>query len=104
MKTQLLVAALAGFVAATPLENRQTGIDFGSGLSGLADGLQSDGFGLFDDSSNELRDGDCKDITFIFARGSTEPGLMVCAAKQDMIICTFQHTLARKQILTCNRE
>ena len=76
MKTQFLVAALAGLVAASPLEKRQ-GIDFGSGIGGLFDDLQSDGFGLMDTDSNELRDGECKDVTFIFARGSTEPGLMV---------------------------
>jgi cutinase len=76
MKAQFLVAALAGIAVASPVEKRQ-GIDFGSGISDLIDSLQSDGFGLLDINSNELRNGECKDVTFIFARGSTEPGLMV---------------------------
>lgn len=54
------VAGLAASAAALPtdLEKRQFG--FGGGSS----------------TSNEL-DGECRPITFIFARGSTEPGNMV---------------------------
>lgn len=57
MKFQVLIAALAGLVAASPIavDKRQ----------------------IFGPGDDDLRDGDCKDITFIFARGSTEPGLMV---------------------------
>lgn len=57
MKFQtILASAFIGAVAASPvtkLQARQT------------------------DESDELVNGACKDVTFIFARGSTEPGNMV---------------------------
>lgn len=79
MKSQFLLAALAGLAAATPVdvEKRQlTGGDFG-GISDLVDGLTGEGLALGETNSNEVRNGECKPVTFIFARASTEPGLMV---------------------------
>lgn len=61
MNLLILVAALAGLSSASPVDDgakeaRQTG----------------------DINSNDLRDGGpCKDISLVFARGSTEPGYMV---------------------------
>ena len=57
MKTTAVLALLGAITAsAAPLEKRQ----FGGGST-----------------SNELQQGDCRAVTFIFARGSTEPGNMV---------------------------
>ncbi|KAK2767573.1 hypothetical protein FQN54_003731 [Arachnomyces sp. PD_36] len=79
MKSQFLIAALAGLAAATPvdIEKRQLdGGDFDGGISDLIDGLIGQGLALGETNSNDVRVGTCKDVTFIFARASTEPGLM----------------------------
>ncbi|PGH13296.1 hypothetical protein AJ79_03710 [Helicocarpus griseus UAMH5409] len=77
MKAQLLLAALAGFAAGNPVAvSKRQDIDFGSGIGDLVGGLTGEGFDLGGTMSNDVRDGQCKDITFIFARASTEPFLM----------------------------
>ena len=80
MKAQFLVAALVGLATATPVDVEKRQIDgggFGTGISDLTSGLLGQGFALGEINSNEVREGECKDVTFIFARASTEPGLMV---------------------------
>lgn len=50
----------ASIAAAVPVEKRQFG-GFGGGSGGS--------------TRNDIVDGKCADVTFIFARGSTEPGV-----------------------------
>lgn len=59
MKYALTTALLAGLAAASPVE---------VGLSKRQ---------LESSTQNELERGSCRDIIFIFARGSTEPGNFV---------------------------
>lgn len=46
------------------------------------------------DTSNDLVDGPCKDVFLIFARGSTEPGNMVCVD-----VSCFKCTLWRSGLM-----
>ncbi|KFY13244.1 hypothetical protein V492_03390 [Pseudogymnoascus sp. VKM F-4246] len=71
MKFQsIVVSALAAVAAAAPYPSANEAID-GEALPAIMARQSS--------SSDELKNGACKDVTFIFARGSTEPGNMVCA-------------------------
>ena len=62
-----VIAASLCAIAATPA--------FGKPINRNAAGLQERQ--TLADTSNELQDGPCKEVFFIFARGSTEPGNMV---------------------------
>lgn len=71
MKFQaLIVSALAAVAAAAPHPSANEAID-GDALPAIMARQSA--------TSDELKNGACKDVTFIFARGSTESGNMVCA-------------------------
>ena len=64
LKSLLLGASLATLALSTPLATD-------------AENLYARQFGT-GSTANELEQGSCKDVTLIFARGSTELGNMVC--------------------------
>lgn len=68
MKYALSTAILAGLAAASPVD---------VGLSKRQ---------FFGTTENELERGSCRDIIFIFARGSTEPGNMASTPRLPKII------------------
>ena len=69
MKFQsLIVSALAAVAVAAPHPATKESID--------ADALPAL-IARATDTSDDLKNGACKDVTFIFARGSTESGNMV---------------------------
>lgn len=71
MKFQaIIVSALAAVAAAAPHPSANEAID-GDALPAIMARQSS--------SADDLKNGACKEVTFIFARGSTEPGNMVCA-------------------------
>ncbi|KAF2167806.1 carbohydrate esterase family 5 protein [Zasmidium cellare ATCC 36951] len=72
MLSAIMLGLLAATVSCSPISQRQLG------------GSSS--------TSDELQDGDCRDVIFIFARGSTEPGNMgitvgpsTCSALKDSL-------------------
>lgn len=72
MKFQLLVAALAGLVVASPID------------TDALESRQSVGT-----TANEYTRSGCRDIIFFFARGSTEVGNLVSFCKYEVVVLSL---------------
>ncbi|KAL5346472.1 hypothetical protein ACLOAV_008743 [Pseudogymnoascus australis] len=91
MKFQaIIVSALAAVAAAAPHPSANEAID-GDALPAIMARQSS--------SADDLKNGACKEVTFIFARGSTEPGNMGTVIGPQ--VCTALKTLLGSSKVAC---